>query len=66
MISERDIYAAAKIYIKRYGETAATEAAMRADEFRKKNEFEGQRVWDRIVDAINELQRIRTPEDAVN
>jgi epoxyqueuosine reductase QueG len=31
MTSERDIYAAANMFIKRFGEDAATQAAMRAD-----------------------------------
>ncbi len=33
MISDLDLWRAAKIMVKRYGDGAATEAAMRADEF---------------------------------
>ena len=33
MISDLDIWRAAQVMIKRYGDGAATEAAMRADEF---------------------------------
>ena len=66
MISDRDIYAAANLFIKRYGDTAAIEAAMRANEFGAKNEIDGQRAWIRIVEAIRQLQRARSPEDPVN
>jgi hypothetical protein len=66
MITERDIYAAANVFIKRYGDTAAIEAALRADEFGAKNDIEGQRAWVRIVEAIKQLQRTRSPEEPVN
>ena len=33
MISDLDLWRAARIMVKRYGDGAATEAAMRADEF---------------------------------
>jgi hypothetical protein len=56
MISERDIYMAAKIVMKRYGEDAATQAAMRADVLGAENDIEGQREWMRIIKAIEELQ----------
>jgi hypothetical protein len=45
--------------IKRYGEAAATEAAMRADEFADDGNLYGERVWRRIMEAIEELQRER-------
>ncbi len=45
--------------MKRYGESAATEAAMRADEFLDQGNMEGKRVWMRIMQAIEELQRER-------
>ncbi len=41
---------------------AAIEAAMRADEFLDQGNLDGERVWIRIVQAIEELQRER-PRD---
>ena len=48
--------------IKRYGNGAATEAAMRADEFLNQGNLDGKRLWMRIMQAIEELQRKR-PRD---
>ncbi len=48
--------------IKRYGAAAATEAAMRADEFLDQGNMDGQRVWIRIMQAIEELQ-LEQPRD---
>ncbi len=57
---ERTPAHAAKVLIKRYGDGAATEAAMRADEFLDEGNMDGQRVWMRIMQAIEELQRERS------
>ncbi len=62
MISDLDLWRAAQIMVKRYGDGAATEAAMRADEFLDQGNLDGQRVWTRIMQAIEELQRER-PRD---
>ncbi len=59
MIPDLDIWRAAQVMIKRYGDGAATEAAMRADEFLDQGIIDGKRVWMRIVQAIEELQRER-------
>ncbi len=53
---------AANVMIKRYGDGAATEAAMRADEFLDQGIIDGERLWIRIMQAIEELQRAR-PRD---
>ena len=53
MISDRDIYTAANILVKRYGEGA-------------ENDLDGQREWIRIVEAIKQLQRTRAPGEVVN
>ena len=52
--------------VKRYGDDAATQAAMRADVLGSENDTEGQREWIRIMKAIEELQRTRAPEEPVN
>ena len=62
MLSDLDLWRAANILVKRYGDGAATEAAMRADEFLDQGILEGQRLWVRIMRAIEELQRER-PRD---
>ncbi len=62
MISDLDLWRAANVMIKRYGDGAATEAAMRADEFLDQGILDGQRLWMRIMQAIEELQRER-PRD---
>jgi hypothetical protein len=56
MISEREIWLAAKVMIDRYGKLAAIEAAERADEALEKGDPEGSAVWQRIMTAIEKLQ----------
>jgi len=62
MIPDLDIWRAAQVMVKRYGDGAATEAAMRADEFLDQGNYDGKRVWMRIMQAIEELQR-EQPKD---
>ena len=52
MIPDKEIYQAATILIKRYGDDAPIQAAMRADELLEKGDLDGQRVWIRIVNAV--------------
>ncbi len=46
---------AARVMTKRYGADAATEAAMRADEFGDQGNLDGVRIWPRIMKATEEL-----------
>ncbi len=62
MISDLDIWRAAQVMVKRYGDGAGTEAAMRADEFLDQGNLDGRRLWMRIMQRIEELQRER-PKD---
>ncbi len=62
LVSDLDIWRAAQVLVKRYGDTAATEAAMRADEFLDQGNLDGERVWIRIMQAIEGLRRER-PKD---
>lgn len=57
MVEEIEIYRAAHQLVKRYGEDAELEAAQRADAMLEAGDLEGQRVWQRILKAIDELQR---------
>src|SRR5262245_62019100 len=67
MISERDIWTAANMLVKRYGADAKLEAGKRADELLADGDMEGQRVWLRIIRAVEELQRAeRRDGEAVN
>lgn len=56
MISDLDIYRSANAMISQYGSNAALETAQRADALMEKGDIEGQRVWRRILAAVNELQ----------
>ncbi len=62
VISDLDIWRGAQVMVKRYGDGAAIEAAMRADEFLDRGNLDGKRLWMRIMQAIEELQRER-PRD---
>ncbi len=62
MIEGIDLWRAAQIMVKRYGDGAATEAAMRADEFLDQGNLDGKRLWMRIMQAVEALQRER-PRD---
>ncbi len=59
MISDLDLWRAAQVMVKRYGDGATTEAAKRADEFLYQGIIDGERLWMRIMQAIEELQRER-------
>ena len=56
MLPDIEIWRAANQFVKHYGEDAAVHAAMNADELAAKGDYEGQRTWLRIIDAIKWLQ----------
>ncbi len=64
MTSDLDIYRSAHLLIKRHGDDAPIEAAMRADELVEAGDMEGVAVWRRIVKAIEELLSEERPDDA--
>ena len=57
MISDLDIWRSANELIKQFGDTAEIEAAARADALLDKGDLDGQRVWLRILKAIDEMQK---------
>jgi hypothetical protein len=57
MISDLDIFRSAQVLIRQHGEDAALEAAKRADAMLANGDLEGQRVWKRVVRAVEEIQR---------
>ncbi len=63
MTSALDIYRSAKLLIDQHSEDAARHAAMRADALLEAGDIEGRRVWRRILEAIEELQRTRPRRD---
>ena len=62
LVSDLDIYRSAKLLIDQHGDEAPIHAAMRADAFLDQGNLDGERLWLRIVRAIEELQRER-PKD---
>jgi hypothetical protein len=58
LTSDLDIWRSANLMIQQHGDLADIEAATRADELLAKGDIEGQRVWMRILRAIDELQQI--------
>jgi len=62
MISDIDIYRSAKLLIDRHGKDAAIHAAAQADKFLADGDIDGQRVWRRIISAIDALQSERPSE----
>ncbi len=57
MTSDLDIYRSAQLLMKRHGEDAPIQAAMRADALLDKGDLDGCAVWRRILRAVGELQR---------
>ena len=55
MIPEIDIWRAASLMLKRYGEKALEESAARADELFAEQDHDGAAVWHRIIDAVGQL-----------
>ena len=61
-MNDIDAYRSAKLLLDQHGETAATIAAMRADEFFERGDMDGAAAWRRIIKAIDELSK-RRPTD---
>jgi hypothetical protein len=65
MISDLDIYRAAKLLVDRYREDAELRASGRADEPLAEGDAEGSAAWRASASAVEELQRERRPDEAV-
>ena len=65
MIPEIDIWRAAALMLKRYGEKALEESAARVDELATAGDDGGVAVWRRIADAVGQLANT-TPPGPVN
>ena len=54
-VSELDVFRSATLLVKRHGDEAPIHAAMKADAMLDKGDLDGQRVWRRILAAVNDL-----------
>ena len=61
LIPEIDIWRAAALMLKRYGEKALDESATRADELAAGGDHDGVAVWRRITDAVLQLANTTPP-----
>ena len=65
MTDEIDIIRSAAVLMRRHGEDASIEAAMRADALLEQGDMDGRAVWLRIIAAIKELEATE-PEGVVH
>ena len=56
MISDRDVWQAAVLLVKRYGDDAMLEAAERADQMLEEGDMAAAETWHRILNAIERLR----------
>jgi len=61
VISEREIYGVAKVYLREHGEDAVIHAAMRADALFEDGNLGGRNVWLRVIEAIKVLTNVERP-----
>jgi hypothetical protein len=64
VISEIDIWRAANLMLKRYGEKALEESAARVDELAADGDHDGAVTWRRITDVRSDLRRTITGQMA--
>ncbi len=55
LMNDRDIWLTANLMIKQYGDNAAIEVAMRAEDLQKRGDLGGTNVWRRVLSAVAEL-----------
>jgi hypothetical protein len=61
VIPEIDIWQAAQLMLKRYGDKALEESAARVDELAAAGDDNGAIVWRRITDAVAQLANTTPP-----
>lgn len=64
MIAEIDIWRAAYLMFKWYGDTAQTESIRRIDEHIAAGDFAGVAIWLRIINAVEQLANTIPPGPA--
>jgi len=66
MIDDPDVFRAAKLLIDQHGDDDAIRATQRVDQLADEGDLDGVAVWRRILEAIDELQRERRDDEALN
>ena len=61
MIPEIDIWRVANLMLKRYGEEAEAESAIRADELWEVGDAAGAAGWRRVMGAVQQLVNVTPP-----
>jgi len=61
VIPEIDIWRVSNLMLKRYGDEADTESALRAEELAEQGDHNGAAVWRRVTDAIGQLANSTPP-----
>jgi hypothetical protein len=61
VIPEIDIWRVATLMLKRYGDEADIEGAIRAEERADAGDWVGEAVWRRIIDAVGQLENTTPP-----
>ena len=61
VIPEIDIWRAATLMLKRYGEKALDESAARAEELAAQDDYHGHATWRRITEAVSQLANMTPP-----
>jgi hypothetical protein len=61
MIPEIDIWRVVNLMLKRYGDEADIESAIRAEELAEAGDRAGEAIWRRIIDAIGQLENTPPP-----
>ena len=61
MIPEIDIWRVANLMLKRYGDEADIESAIRVEDLADSGDWAGEAVWRRIIDAIGQLENTTPP-----
>ena len=64
VVSELQIWRAANLLLKRYGDKAEAEGPARADALAAAGDREGEAVWRRITHAVAQLENQTRPDPA--
>jgi hypothetical protein len=62
MSSDRDVWQAALLMVRRYKEDAMLEASMRADQMLDEGDMAAAETWHRILNALERLQATKPAE----
>jgi hypothetical protein len=61
VIPEIDIWRVANLMLKRYGDEADIESAIRAEELADAGDWAAEAIWRRIIDAVGQLENTTPP-----